>query len=121
MKMETPKMDVVRFNEADVIVASGELNTKWQANVYDVGGAKNNMGVKVTIPGQDPIDSNFEELEKIETVGWLAGARFYNTADDSATLKALIADDKTGGAGDYGRFNGNYESSDSGLTFWRLQ
>ena len=120
MKMETPKMDVVRFEEADVIVASGVFNTNWKADVADCGGTKANMSVTVTKPNEKPTYTNFEELVEIEKINWLAGATFYNTANDYATLVQLIDDDKTTGEGQYSRFNGYYESSDNGASYWRV-
>ena len=120
MKMETPKMDVVRFEEADVLAASTGFNTNWKANVYNAGGSvKSNMSVAVTKPGQTTTTTSFDELVQIENVNWLAGAVFYNASNDSATLVQLIDDDKADGAGVYERFNGYYESSDNGATYWR--
>ena len=110
MTMKTPEMDVVRFNESDVIVASG-FATKF-GNVANAGGAKGDL--IITINGHNynydtiktSIDDNVFSIGNINFV-----------KDSSKSVKDLFNDDVNNGA-----YDGQYESYDDGYNYiWKRQ
>ncbi len=114
MTMKTPEMEVVRFNESDVIVASGKLNT---AIIAEAGGTKKNLKVTLAAPGTAGVPHSFEDLLADENTAYAANPIFFNANNESATLHNLIDDDNDGGAGKYGAWNGYYESSNGGASY----
>lgn len=109
MKMETPKMDVVRFQEADVIVASGD--TKWYTTVANAGGADQNMSISIQAPGADSVYFDYKALQEGEHTLILENKTF-TTSSGSASLYELIDDDDVGAVGSLASFNGLYWSLD---------
>ena len=116
MTMTKPEMDVVRFSESDVIVASG--NDKMTALVANAGGSKRNLSVTLKAPGQPAVPHAFEDLLKDENTAYAANPIFFNGNNDQATLHNLIDDDKDDGAGSLAAWNGYYESSNGGSSYY---
>lgn len=110
MKMETPKMDVVRFKEADVLASSGEQKV-WKATVSFAGGADENLQLDVIDPDAGANSFDFAHLSAAENAQLLAN-KYYYIGNDSTSLINLVDDDKDGAAGALGRFNGTYTSTD---------
>ena len=112
MTMKTPEMEVVRFEEADVIVASG-FATKF-GSVQNAGGTKGDL--KVTINGHS---YNYDTLATGINDGIYAGLGSINCSKDSnsKSLKKLFDDDENNGA-----YDGYYESYDDGFNYiWKRQ
>ena len=110
MKMETPKMDVVRFKEADVLASSGEPKL-WKTTVSYAGGADENLQVDVIDPDAGANTFDFAHLSAAENAHLLAN-KYYYIGNDSTSLIKLVDDDKANGAGSLSRFNGTYTSTD---------
>ena len=112
MTMKTPEMEVVRFEETDVIVASG-FPTKF-GQVQKAGGDKGDL--EVTINGHS---YNYGTLATGLGDGVYAGLGSINFSKDSnsKSLKNLFDDDVNNGA-----YDGYYESYDDGFNYiWKHQ
>ena len=123
MKMETPKIDVVRFQEADVIVASpAPVFAHKNADLYKWGDTtQGNAGIYYhNDDGSDGDDKNLATLQKDLSNGYLnATSTFTNNNNTTVTLADLLAG---GDAEDlYKDMNGTYESSNNGLTWTWLR
>ncbi len=119
MKMETPKMDVVRFNESDVIVASGDPKL-WTATVFNAGGANQNLSVTVVDPDNGSNSFSFTQLVSTENAQLLENKYFYKDNGNTSLIK-LVDDDKQGAAGELGDFNGSYTSTNGSHYYWQHQ
>ena len=110
MKMETPKMDVVRFQEADVIVASG-FATRF-ATVAKAGGAAGDLEITF---GEHFY--NYTSLEEQKEDKLLSGYIRFDLQGNagSKTLNDLLADDEKNGA-----YDGYYQSVDDGNSYQYL-
>ena len=112
MKMETPKMDVVRFKEADVIVASGEVVDNRQFaklsgwEVAPVNSAT--VGFKTGANGTYT-EHSYDELH---TTPEMYGLTFDN-GRNTITLSELAQTDEK-----YGEFNGTYILSGNSIYTW---
>ena len=109
MKMETPKMDVVRFNEADVIVASGEEHRRFAT----LAGWANNTpnDATLTFSNGDTISYNYAQIKDM-TEHDLGGLTFTNDYG-SVTIEQLAADEDS-----YGDWNGTYVRTGKGKYDW---
>ena len=113
MKMETPKMDVVRFQEADVIVASGIVNNRKRAALY---GWENGIAGDATLTFSDADGNN----ASVHTYSELHGdpeiydLTFINGAGTPVSLTDLATDENS-----YGAFNGSYQRGDDGKYYWQ--
>ena len=113
MKMETPKMDVVRFNESDVIVASG----LWTATVFNAGNAKEDIGLQVVDPNNKSTTFSYTQLANTEDANLLENKWFYKE-EKSTNLLALVDDDRPEGAGALSAFDGTYTSTNGSHYYW---
>lgn len=115
MKMETPKMDVVRFKEADVIVASpapiAEVvtlsalgNSDFDDNVVS------GNGFSLAFP--DISNGSYAHLLKLDST--------FNNGTSQKTLKNLVDSTKVSDDDSYGAFNGTYQYDDT-TGVYRLQ
>ena len=112
MKMETPKMDVVRFDEADVIVASGFATRT--GRVQNVGGAAGDLIVTVsddhTYTYAALADAEKDHMQDLGSVEFVRN-------NVSKTIADLFANDTA-----YGDYDGYYESYDDGYSYiWKRQ
>ncbi len=119
MKMETPKMDVVRFQEADVLAASSPLRDTAMLGAWG-NQAQDNSG---DTDGWAKINGgNTHTYSELQT---LAKERIYSNStfwagNDSTTINDLLANDTSDSRTfDGSIFNGNYESSDGGVNYYR--
>ncbi len=108
MKMETPKMDVVRFKEADVIVASPTPLSPYLtlANMGN-GDYADNTASGETAAGQ--FNLTFEEMKTGSLAHLLDLSSEFNNGTSQKSLQSLV--DKTYSLSDpdeYASFNGNY-------------
>ena len=111
MKMETPKMDVVRFQEADVIVASSTplfvtLSNLGNKNFNDnKASGKSTTGSSFELEFSDMQGGALAQLLNLEST--------FNNGTSSSSLKNLV--DNTSKDNDdesYGAYNGNYVWTD---------
>lgn len=120
MKMETPKMDVVRFNESDVIVASGDQQL-WTATVFNAGGTvKKDMGLLVVNPDNSSNSFSFTQLVSTENAQLLDNKYFYKDNSSTSLIK-LVDDDKDDGKGELSGYNGTYTSTNGSHYYWSHQ
>ena len=117
MTMKTPEMEVVRFKEADVIVASGEpvVDSNYYASFSNLGPAANNAGLVIKSPNSTSV-FNWEDLVKIDDSHILANVTFYNN-NTGKTLHDLVIDETE--ACTLGDYNGEYVSRDGGNKYYR--
>ena len=110
MTMKTPEMEVVRFSESDVIVASG-FPTKF-GSVRNAGGVKGDLIVTINGNQYDYNTLNTGIGDHIISIG---DVTFTNGG--SKTVKDLLADDVNNSS-----FDGEYESYDDGYNYiWKRQ
>lgn len=110
MKMETPKMDVVRFKESDVIVASnGPVSPEYSADLSRAGGDAMDMSLAIT-HNENYHSYDYAYLVDNQDAGLLAGVSF-NNGTATKTLSQLLADDVNNGS-----FDGHYISY-NGLSY----
>ena len=120
MTMKTPEMEVVRFNESDVIVASGDPTQFMTATISNAGGAKRDLTVTLAAPGQNAVPHSFEDLLADSNTAYAANPTFFNKDNAQATLHNLIDDDNDNGSGKYSAWNGSYYSENGGsIYYWR--
>ena len=121
MKMEMPKMDVVRFQEADVLAASGDGYI--QSRIAQAGGANENIVYTILPVGDVESVHGYSDLLKDSNTAYSANPSF-TRGNQTTRLRDLVHDDEpttseanlTGG--DLGAwFNGLYESHDYGNTY----
>ena len=117
MKMETPKMDVVRFKEADVLAASGDL---WTATLFNSGNADQNLGLQIVDPANNSNTFSFTQLASTENANLLDNKYFYKD-NKSTSLIDLVDDDKEGAAGKLTGFDGTYTSTNGSHYYWHHQ
>lgn len=119
MKMETPKMDVVRFKEADVIVASGNVKI-WTSTVSNSGGSAQDLTVAIT-SAEDGVTRTFgyDALYDSSASG-IMGSSTYSVNGVSVKLSELIANDANASS-NYINYNGYYESADGNSYTWKHQ
>ena len=110
MTMKTPEMEVVRFEETDVIVASG-FPTKF-GSVQNAGGAKGDL--RVTVNGHLYDYDSLSTGIKDHTLA-IGNINFIN--GESRSLTDLYNDDENNGS-----YDGYYESYDDGYNYvWKRQ
>ena len=116
MKMEMPKMDVVRFQEADVIVASGTpVDNNFYTTLGAWGGTSKNATIKISQGKNVLFDYNWDQLNSAEGAKIIDNNKYYSRGDKSVSLADLYADEKLENplhAAEYEYFNGSYISSD---------
>ena len=119
MKMETPKMDIVRFQEADVLAASGFATEFQRSRIANAGGANGNLTYTIYPVGGDEDVHEYSALVNDQSTAYAANPVFFIPGDTTGkSLKALVEDDTPGKAGIYGDYNGLYESSDGSIYHW---
>ena len=113
MKMETPKMDVVRFKEADVLAASPVPVDNRQFSKVAGWGDENlnqaSISFKTGINGAESVH-NFDELHRNPD---MYGITYQNGSGKTVTLEQLAGSD----AG-FGEFNGTYIFSGDHTYTW---
>ncbi len=116
MKMETAKMDVVRFTESDVIVASG-FETVTGKVAYAGDGVGNTL--EVTVSNDHFYD--YATLEKGQTdhMQDLGKVKFTVISGDTSATKTIA--DLFAHNSDNGYFDGDYVSTDGGWEYIRHQ
>ena len=121
MTMKTPEMEVVRFNESDVVCASkpGPVQDIYYAEFGGLGPAAKNATLNIT-SNSGSSDFSWDELEKIDKTHVLGQVIFYNGTDTNAQWKSLyeLIEDEMGPCS-YGQFNGAYKSTDEGRNYFR--
>lgn len=113
MKMETPKMDVVRFQEADVIVASGIIEdtrsfaklSGWEVDPVGKATVSFKIGANGTYT-----DHDYDEINKTPEI---YGLTFKNKNNNEITLSELATTDEK-----YGEFNGTYVRTAESYYSW---
>ena len=110
MKMEMPKMDVVRFQEADVIVASGDHRK--MATIAGWGNGVDNDATLTFTNGQ-VTSYTFEKLKTDYNNEMLGSLEFRNSAGNTVTVGQLASDENS-----YSAWNGKYERTASGHYEW---
>lgn len=110
MKMETPKMDVVRFKEADVIVASGEdlrqFSTLSGWGVDPINQAS--VSFKTGLDGAETVHG-FDEIHSTPGMYGLT----YNNGTTSIPLSVLAESDA-----EHSEFNGTYIYTGNNTYTW---
>lgn len=116
MTMKTPEMEVIRFNEADVLAASGENRFVTVAGlgtgiVGDATWTYKNGHTSTT-----GIDTYMREQDE----GTLKGDVVYNISESqSTTLGAMVSGGDANGL--FTEYNGLYETYDKGATWHKIQ
>ena len=106
MKMETPKMDVVRFQEADVIVASGvatyvTLSNLGNNDFNDNTASGHSAGSNFSLGFSDMKGGTLAQLLNLESN--------FNNGTSTSSLKNLVDNTYDNDDDDaYAAFNGNY-------------
>ncbi len=115
MKMETPKMDVVRFQEADVIVASGDAHKYLNISGLGVDGE----ATWTYTNGHTSVRSISDYADDKGNGTLVTGVKFYNANDVAVTLGEIVEGGDADGL--YADYNGDYETFDSGSSWkWRV-
>ena len=121
MKMETPKMDVVRFQEADVLAASGFATKFATLGAWGIGTQQDDSGKSDGWASYNGAQAHtYSELVQLSNEQFVSGSTFY-VGNSSTTISELLANDAKD-ADDTTRFdgsifNGNYTSTDNGITY----
>jgi hypothetical protein len=116
MKMETPKMDVVRFKEADVLAASpAPVDNNFYALTSGWGGATGGASLKII--QHDEVIENYD-WDRISS-GEAAHLINNNINFDGLSLGTLYADECTDNP-QYDAYNGQWISS-NGVDYRRHQ
>ncbi len=114
MKMETPKMDVVRFGEADVIVASGNPVEHRYATLSNWGTGSVGDATVSYSNGHD-FTYSYDSLNGLLSNGGLNGNQSYTSGGSTVTLGELVGGGDADGL--FTGFNGVYETFDGGATW----
>ena len=117
MKMETPKMDVVRFQEADVLAASTPtpVDNNYYAYTSGWGGATGGASLKIVQGGNTIVDYNWAAISSGEAAHLINN----NISFDGLSLGAMYADETTD-APQYDAYNGEWVSG-NGVAYTRKQ
>ena len=110
MKMETPKMDVVRFQEADVIVASPNpkpLSPYLTLSNMGNGDYSDNTAAGETTAGGFTL--TFEDMKTGSLAHLLDLSSEFNNGKSQMSLQNLVDNTyENSDPDEYGAFNGNY-------------
>ena len=115
MKMETPKMDVVRFQEADVIVASSPVDNNFYAYTAGWGGTTGGASLKIVQGGNTIVDYDWNAINSGENAHLINN----NISFDGLTLGTMYADEVTENP-QYDAYNGEWVSG-NGVAYTRKQ
>ena len=128
MTMKTPEMDVVRFNEADVLAASGDPvpDTRFVTfGSWGIGSQDNSStkdGWATYTHGSSSSTYSYQQLENLADQNFNSGSTFKLQNGTATTLDDLLANDAKDADSrtfDGSIFNGTYRSTDNGLTYWQ--
>ena len=117
MKMETPKMDVVRFKEADVLAASTPtpVDNNFYAYTAGWGGATGGASLKIVRSGNTIVDYDWDAITSGETANLINN----NISFDGLTLGNMYNDEITD-TPQYDAYNGVWVSG-NGVAYTRKQ
>ena len=105
MTMKKAEMEVVRFTESDVIVASSPVDNKYYANLANWGGATQDASLTITHNGAN-YPYNWQAIIDGEESQMLGNPNFEGTS-----LATLVQGERSGSP-DYSSYNGNWVSTD---------
>ncbi len=115
MTMKTPEMEVVRFNESDVIVASGTpVDNNYYATTAGWGGATGGASLKIIKNNVVLDDYTWDRI----TAGEASNLINNNINFDGLTLGEMYQDEITANP-QYDAYNGNWRSS-NGVDYKRF-
>ena len=118
MKMETPKMDVVRFKEADVIVASPAPLSEYVSLVSL--GNNDFYDNKVVSQNSSGFDLSFDEMKNGALAHLLDLRAEFNNGSSQKSLRSLVNGTAESDEEAYATFNGDYEW-DSTASIYRIK
>jgi len=120
MTMKTPEMEVVRFSESDVIVASGPSPITEHRHVTITGLGTGSVGDATwTYTNGSTSVVNIKKYEEDKHNGTLNGHVTYYSGNDSTTLGDIVSGGDTDGL--FTLFNGYYETLDEGASWHKVQ
>jgi len=114
--MKTPEMEVVRFSESDVIVASGNMHKKATAFGWGTGEVKD---AGITYSNGTTKTKTLDDLSTDISFGYANSDTVFTNGDWSVTLGQLVGGGDADGLYDY--VNGEYDLSDAGNKWVRRQ
>ncbi len=120
MTMKTPEMEVVRFSESDVIVASGPSPVVEHRYV-----TISNLGTGVVGDAQWKYENgitttvSIKKYEEDKHNGTLYGGVVYHSGNNSTTLGEIVSHGDADGL--FEEFNGYYETFDLGGSWHKVQ
>ena len=108
--MKEPDMEVIRFNEPDIIVASGgykrsAILSGWGDNIDD--------NAKMTFTGQNEVSYDWRTLHSQALEEMLSGLTFIRD-NDFIPLYSLAMDENLSD-----KWNGRYEKGEDGNWHWK--
>ena len=112
MKMETPKMDVVRFEEADVLAASGP-DTRFYSYMNNWGGTSKDASLRIEQSGNTIANYDWQAIESGAASHLLNDGLTFN----GTTLHDLIEDEQKD-TPTYSGYNGEWVST-NGINYTR--
>jgi len=117
MTMKTPEMEVVRFSESDVIVASGPVEHT-NVRIQNLGTGKVGDASWTYTNGSTEV-VGFDRYEADRKHGTLNGNVVYHSGNDSTTLGEIVSGGDADGL--FTAFNGFYETLDGGSSWHKIQ
>ena len=114
MTMKTPEMEVVRFNESDVIVASGPVDNNYYATAAGWGGATGGASLKIVQNNSVLADYNWSQIKAGEASNLINNNINFN----GLTLGEMYEDEITEHP-QYDAYNGEWMSS-NGVDYSRF-
>lgn len=110
-RMAIPTMDVVRFKEEDVIVASGHMTAQFSG----LGDSTSRNAFLEFLNGEK-VERNFNDLEHLVDESFKLD---FNDGTETKSLSDLVKQDKNDDGSTHSSFNGTYKKDENGL--WRKQ
>ena len=110
-RMATPTMDVLRFKEGDVIVASGYMT----AQLSNLGNGSSCDAFLEFLNG-DKVDYGYNQLAKMVDEGFDVS---FNNGTDTRSLSTMVGNDKNDDGVTDASFNGIYKKDENGK--WKKQ
>ncbi len=115
MTMKTPEMEVVRFNESDVIVASGPVDNNFHATTTGWGGATGGASLKIVKNNEVLADYSWDRITAGEASNLINNSINFG----GVSLGTLYADEITEKP-QYDYINGSWISN-NGIDYTRFQ
>jgi len=119
--MKTPEMEVVRFSESDVIVASGPVPGPSEHRYVTISNLGTGSVGDATWTYKNGSTSvvTFDRYVEDKEHGTLFGGVSYHSGNSSTTLGAIVAGGDADG--EFVDFNGYYETFDEGTSWHKKQ